>query len=117
MDFHQYTLGLLLLRTDASSLSEAEQNALQDAHMAYLSELHDRGELLAAGPVLGPPERELRGFGIYPGDSRRASELADQDPAVRAGRYRHEFHSWLVPAGLVSFTPGRLPASMAEAAG
>lgn len=117
MDFHQYTLGLLVLRTDAPSLTEAEENALQDAHMAYLSELHERGALLAAGPVLGPPERQLRGFGVYRGDPRQISELADQDPAVRAGRYRHEFHPWLVPAGLVSFTPGRLPASMAEAAG
>lgn len=117
MEFHQYTLGLLLLRADAPSLTEAEENALQDAHMAHLSQLHEQGELLAAGPVLGPPERQLRGFSIYVGDSRRASELADQDPAVRAGRYRHEFHPWLVPAGLLRFTPGRLPASMAEAAG
>lgn len=117
MEFDQYTLGLLLLRTDAPSLTEEEEDALQDAHMAHLSELHERGALLAAGPVLGPPDRQLRGFGIYVGDARRASELAGQDPAVRAGRYHHEFHPWLVPAGLVSFTPGRLPASMAEAAG
>jgi len=117
MDFRQYTLALLLLRADAPALTAEEENTLQDAHMANLSALHERGELLVAGPVLGPVDRRLRGLGIYAGNVQRARELADDDPAVRAGRYHHEFHLWLVPTGLVSFTPGRLPASIAEAAG
>ncbi len=116
MQFGHYTLALLLLQQDAPELTQAEEDALQDAHMSHLSRLHDEGELLAAGPVLGPPDRQLRGFGIYACDPARARELADSDPAVQAGRYRHEFHPWLVPAGLISFTPGRLPATMAEAA-
>lgn len=115
MKFQQYTLGLLFLRPDAPPMTEAEENALQDAHMAHLSRLHQHGDLLAAGPVLGSVDRELRGFGIYRADPEGARELADQDPGVLAGRYRHEFHPWLVPDGLISFTAGDLPASMAEA--
>ncbi len=115
MDFDGYTIALLLLRPDAPELSEVDEDALQDAHMNYLAGLHDSGELLAAGPVLGPPDRAVRGFAIYVCDVAHAQDLADNDPAVIAGRYRHELHPWLLPANLITFTPGRLPRSMAEA--
>jgi len=117
MEFDRYTISLLLLRPDAPRLSEEEEAALQDAHMAHLADLHDAGYLLAAGPVLGPPDRELRGFSILNVDPERALELKNQDPGVRAGKYRVEAYPWVLPAGLVHFTPGRLPRSMADATG
>jgi uncharacterized protein YciI len=115
VDFVSYTIALLMLRADAPVMSEDEQAALQDAHMQHLASLHDAGALLAAGPILGPPDRELRGFSIYRGDPEDARVIADADPAVRAGTYRHELHLWMLPTGLVNFTPGRLPRSMADA--
>jgi uncharacterized protein YciI len=117
MDVDRLTLALLVLREDAPQLSEDDENALQDKHMAHLSALHEAGELLAAGPVLGDPDRRVRGFSIYRCDVARARELTAADPAARAGRYRTELHEWIAPAGLLTFTPGRLPASMAEAFG
>ena len=48
-------------------------------------------------------------------DPERALELKDEDPAVKAGKYRVEAFQWLLPAGLVHFTAGHLPRSMAEA--
>src|SRR5215472_6877692 len=85
MDFRQYTLALLLLQDSAPVLTAEEENTLQDAHMAYLSALHERGELLVAGPMLGPVDRRLRGLGICAGNVQRARELTDDDdPAVRA---------------------------------
>jgi uncharacterized protein YciI len=117
MDFDRYTIALLVLRDDAPVLNEADENALQDSHQAHLSALHDEGELLAAGPVLGAPERRVRGVSIFRCDTARAAELAARDPGVCAGRYRVELHDWLTPAGLMTFTPGRLPTSMAEASG
>jgi uncharacterized protein YciI len=117
MEFDRYSISLLLLRHDAPRLSEEEEAALQDAHMAHLADLHEAGYLLAAGPVLGPPDRELRGFSILSVDLERAVQLKDEDPAVKAGKYRVEAFSWLLPAGLVNFSPGRLPRSMAEAQG
>ena len=117
MEFDRHTIALLLLRPDAPELDEEAEAALQDAHMAHLADLHEAGYLLAAGPVLGAPERELRGFSILNVDPERARELKEQDPAVRAGRYRVEVFPWILPAGLVAFSPGRLPRSMAEAAG
>jgi uncharacterized protein len=117
MNFEQYTVSLLYRRADAPQLSEAEAAALQDAHMANLSDLYDAGHLLASGPVTGRPESGLCGFAILKADPARARELKEDDPAVRAGVYRIEVYPWLLPAGLVHFLPGRLPRSMAEVTG
>ena len=114
MDFDRFTIGLLILRTDAPRLSDTEENALQDAHMAYLAKLHDEGLLLAAGPLLGPSDRDLRGLAIYRGSPDQVKAFADQDPGVRAGRYTHRFLPWMVPRGTVSFSRIRFPRSTAE---
>jgi uncharacterized protein YciI len=117
MEFDRYTIALLLLRKDAPPFTEEEESALQDAHMSHLADLHAAGHLLAAGPVIGPPDRELRGFSILNVDPDRARELKERDPAVRAGKFRIEVYPWVLPAGLMAFSPGRLPRSMAEAQG
>jgi hypothetical protein len=41
-------------------------------------------------------------------------ELTNQDPAVRASKFRIEAYPWTLPAGLMTFAPGHLPRSMAE---
>ena len=117
MQFDTYTITLLLLRQDAPRLTEDEEAALQDGHMAHLADLHQAGHLLAAGPVLGEPDRELRGFSILNVDREGAMELESADPAVRAGKYRIEAFTWTLPAGLMSFTHGHLPRSVAEVRG
>jgi len=114
LDFDRFTIGLLILRVDAPKLGEEEENALQDAHMAHLAKLHDAGVLLAAGPLLGSPDRDLRGLEIYRGSPDEVKALADQDPGVRAGCYAHLFLPWMVPGGAVSFARTRFPRSMAE---
>ena len=115
MDFDQFSIALLLAGPDAPQLTREQDDRLQDAHLSHLAEQHSTGELLAAGPVRGAPDRELRGLLIYRCGVERARELAGADPAVVAGKFRHEVYGWMVPAGLVSFTPGRLPRSVAEA--
>lgn len=117
MEFDRYTIALLLQRQDAPSLTEEEEARLQDAHLSHLASLHDAGHLLAAGPVLGPADRELRGFSILRVDPDTARQLKVEDPAVKAGKYRIEAYAWLLPAGLVNFSPGRLPRSMKDATG
>ena len=97
-------------------MSEAEENRLQDAHMAHLAKLHDQGILLAAGPLLGSPDRDLRGLEIYRGSIEQIQKLADEDPRVQAGRYTHRFLPWIVPSGAMSFAHTHLPRSMAEVA-
>ena len=114
MDFDRFTIVLLILRPDAPQLDEEAADALQDAHMAYLAELHEAGYLLAAGPL---SDETFRGLSILNVPPERARELKEQDPAVRAGRFSVEVIPWMVPAGAISFSPTRFPRSMAEASG
>lgn len=117
MRFDGFTITLLVLRPDAPQLDEAAANALQDAHMAHLADLHEAGNLLAAGPLLGAPDRRFRGLSILNVDPERARALKEEDPAVRAGLYSIETYPWVVPAGAIAFAPARFPRSMAEASG
>jgi len=114
MNFDQFTVALLILRADAPKLSEKEENALQDAHMAHVAKLHDEGHLLAAGPILGTSDRELRGLSIFRGSPSDVKVLADQDPGVLAGKYTHQFFPWIVPRGAMSFSQTRFPKSMSD---
>ena len=114
MDFDRLTIVLLSLRPDAPQLDEEAADALQDAHMAFLAELHEAGHLLAAGPL---SHETYRGLSILNVEPERARELKEQDPAVRAGRFSLEVIPWMVPAGAVSFSPTRFPRSMTEASG
>jgi uncharacterized protein len=45
--------------------------------MSRLAQLHEAGQLLAAGPVLGPADRELRGFSILNVDPELARKLTE----------------------------------------
>lgn len=114
MRFDQFTVVLLMLRPDAPRLDEAAAAALQDAHLAYLAELHEAGHLLAAGPLSDDAFRGLSILNVGPDEARR---LKEQDPAVRAGRFSLNVIPWMVPAGAVSFSPTRFPHSIAEAQG
>lgn len=116
MEFDGFTIGLLVLRDDAPDLTAAEEGALQDAHLSHLTDLHEAGHLLAAGP-LRDAEGFYRGLSIYSVGVDEARALADADPAVRAGRFRVILLPWMVPAGAMDFArSARFPRSTAEAA-
>src|ERR1700724_735487 len=117
MEFDQYTVVLLILRDDAPQLTDADADALQDAHLAHLADLHEAGHLLAAGPLLGSPDRRFRGLSILNVGPERALELKNADPAVRAGRFALEAFPWMVPKGARSFAPALFPPSVSEADG
>jgi uncharacterized protein YciI len=112
VEFDHYTIVLLVLRPDAPVMSDEDAQALQDAHMAHLADLHEAGHLLAAGPLDDP---RFRGLSILNVDPERAWELKADDPAVRAGRLSLEVIPWTVPAGAISFAPTRFPRSIADA--
>jgi uncharacterized protein len=114
VQFDNFTVTLLVLRPDAPELDDEAAAALQDAHLAHLADLHEAGYLLAAGPLLGPPDRELRGLSILNVDPERALALKQEDPAVRAGRFAVKVMPWMVPAGAISFSPAHFPRSVAE---
>jgi uncharacterized protein len=116
MDFDRFTITLLELRDDAPALTPDEEDALQDAHLAYLADLHEAGHLLAAGPLRGDRSR-FRGLSILSVGVAEAVALTERDPAVRAGKFAIIALPWLVPAGAATFSPATFPRSVAEATG
>jgi uncharacterized protein len=114
MDFDRYTITLLLKAHAVPEHDEQAAVGLQDAHMSHLSDLHEAGVLLAAGPLF---DERFQGLSIMNVEPERALELDEQDPAVRAGLYSTKAISWMVPGGVMSFKPGHLPRSVAEAGG
>jgi uncharacterized protein YciI len=117
MEFDRFTIALLVLRPDAPGLSAEEEDALQDAHMAHLADMHGTGHLLMAGPLLGEPGRRFRGLSVYDVGPEETRAMAEQDPGVGMGRYTIEVFPWIVPAGAASFSRTRYPRSLAEAEG
>jgi uncharacterized protein YciI len=111
MEFDRYSLAILVLRPDAPALSDTEAAQLQDAHMSHLADLHEAGQLLAAGPLF---DDHFKGHSILNVPPEVAKELAEQDPAVRAGKYDVHVVPWMVPAGAMTFSPTHFPRSMAE---
>jgi uncharacterized protein len=116
MDFDRLTIILLERRSDAAEMPPEQLDALQDAHMAHLADLHEAGHLLAAGPLLDP-DSPFRGLSILAVGVEEARALEERDPAVLAGMFRIIALPWMVPTGAMTFTPTRFPRSMSEAAG
>ena len=59
MDFHRFTITLLVLRDDAPELTAEQEDALQDAHMSRLADLHQAG-----GEDLGEAARSSAGVSL-----------------------------------------------------
>ena len=109
MDFDELTIVLTILRPDAPELDDEAAEALQNAHMAHIADLHEKGYLLAGGPLDDP---ELRGLSIYSVDPEKVRELRAQDPALIAGRLSIKVIPWRVPRGAVHFTRTSFPRSL-----
>lgn len=115
MRFDQYTVVLLLTPSNPPELAEEAADALQDAHLNHLAELHEAGHLLAAGPLLGGAGRRFRGISIFKGEPEQIRKLAEQDPAVQAGWFELEVLPWMVPGGAIGFSTTQFPRSAAAA--
>lgn len=116
VEFDRFTIALLVQPDKPPELTPEQEAALVDAHLAHLSELHDAGKLLAAGP-LRDGERQYRGLSILSVGADEARALKEADPVVRAGVFRVIVLPWMVPAGAVAFTQTHFPRSAAEASG
>jgi uncharacterized protein YciI len=115
MRFDSHTLILLVRPDDAPQLSDADADALQDAHLAHQAELRAQGHVVATGPLVDQDDDRLRGIVVLSVGQQTAHSLYGNDPAVRAGRLAIQTMTWMVPAGNVSFHPVAMPSSRAEA--
>ena len=98
--------------TTPPDLDEEASTALHHAHLAYLADQADLGrrDIIAAnGPLLYQSDETMRGMSVYTVDADEARQLAEQDPAVRAGRFRVDVARWAVAAGRIAFPEQERP--------
>ncbi len=77
-----------------------ETEAIQKAHLENINRLAEMKKLVVAGPF-GDNGR-LRGIFVFRvGSAEEARELAETDPAVKAGRLALIIHPWMVPEGIL----------------
>jgi uncharacterized protein len=107
VDLEAFELVLLRRPQDAPAYPDDELQRIQDGHLAYHARLREAGQVVTNGPVTDQPDPALRGLAFYrTGSLERSRQLAEADPAVRAGRLTVEIMTWYCPPGTMS-RPGR----------
>jgi uncharacterized protein len=90
--------------------STPELEKLQAAHLAHIGKMAESGKLIIAGPF--SDGGELRGMFIFRVDTlEEARALAEQDPAVKAGRLVLEWHPWFAAKNIVVTPHGQKPSA------
>ena len=95
-----YFFGVLMRGPKWSAEETPERAAIQEGHMAHIRAMWKAGKLVLAGPLMD--DTEWRGVLIYRTKTlEEAQKLADDDPAVRAGRLQVKLHPWLIERGIL----------------
>lgn len=113
-EFEQFQLVLLKRSPTPPKLSDAESQELQKKHIGHLEAMHTAGYLMIAGPLSDQADPTLRGVCLYKVASlAEARRLAEQDPAVKAGRLVVDVMTWNVGKGYLAFpkAPGAAAAT------
>jgi uncharacterized protein YciI len=107
MQLEAFELVLLRRPAAAPAYDEANLERIQREHVAYHAELREAGHVVTNGPVGDQADESLRGLTFYrTGSLEVARQLAEADPAVRAGRLVVEVMRWYCPIGTM-VKPGR----------
>jgi uncharacterized protein YciI len=97
-EFDIYQLILLVRAPDGPQLDDAASTALGLQHLGHFGKMHAAGFLRVAGPIEG--DDDIAGICIYQaGSVERARKLAEDDPAVRAGRFVVRAMTWYTQKG------------------
>jgi uncharacterized protein YciI len=100
---------VVVLRRPAGATDYPDEalDRIQREHLAYYAQLRAAGQVVTNGPVVEQPDPSLRGLGFYrTGSLDQSRQMAEADPAVRAGRLAVEIMTWYCPPGTMS-QPGR----------
>lgn len=100
MELESFELVFLRRPPNAPAHDEETLERIQREHLAYHAALRASGEVATNGPVTNQADESLRGLTFYrTGSLERSRELAEADPAVRAGRLAVDVMTWLCPPG------------------
>jgi uncharacterized protein YciI len=95
MELESFELVFLRRPDDPRPYDEEALERIQGEHLAYHESLRAAGHVVTNGPVLDQPDESLRGLTFFrTGSLDEARRLAEQDPAVLAGRLTVEVMTW-----------------------
>jgi uncharacterized protein len=98
MELESFELVLLRRPQHPTEYDDETLAQIQREHLDFHRRLRDAGLVVTNGPVIQPPDESLRGLTFYrTGSLERATELANTDPAVVAGRLVIEVMTWWCP--------------------
>jgi uncharacterized protein len=107
MDLEAFELVMLRRPASPPEYGEEKSDRIQREHLDFHRRLRESGHVVTNGPVLDQPDESLRGLTFYrTGSLEEARRLAEQDPAVVAGRLVVDVMTWWCPAGTMT-RPGR----------
>ncbi|MBV6458390.1 MAG: hypothetical protein HONBIEJF_01517 [Fimbriimonadaceae bacterium] len=86
-----------LVTPDREVPDTPDDDAIQAAHIRYLTGLAEAGKILANGPIRRKDDTKWRGMSLYLIGANEARELAHADPAVKAGWFDVVVDEWMIP--------------------
>ncbi len=88
MEFVSHCIVFLSSGPNQTESGHDELELIQRQHLEHIGRLHADGYALVAGPFGEQTDKSLRGLIIFRGDLpiEKVIELANEDPAVKAGR-------------------------------
>ncbi|HXY43720.1 MAG TPA: hypothetical protein VEH29_06005 [Acidimicrobiales bacterium] len=105
-EFDRYELVVLMRPESVPELPEEEVETLQSLHLGYFAKMRALGYLLVPGPLRGESGEAMAGICLYGTGSREKTRLlAQDDPAVRAGRLVVKVLDWYTAKGALSIGP------------
>lgn len=111
MNFEQYQVVILRAGDNADKITKDELMEIQKQHLAHLTHMGESGRMVIAGPFGDQQDKTFRGMCIYRvGSIDEARKLAEDDPAVKAGRVKVEVMTWYVEKGYMTFPKAPPPA-------
>ena len=115
MQFDRFSVIILERNVEAPKLDEKTGRRIRDEHLARVAQLHESGQVLAAGPSMHGRDEKLEALVILSVESEEARKIFQEDPIVKAGIWRFKVFSWMVPKGALSFALAHFPSSTQEA--
>jgi len=104
IEFEQFQLVILRAGDNPPELSRDQLKELQKQHLAHLTAMGKSGKMVLAGPFGDQEDKSFRGMCLYRvGSIEAARKLAEEDPAVKAGRMKVQAMTWYVEKGYVTF--------------
>lgn len=95
-----YYIGIVLKGETWSPDTTPEIEELHQNHLKYIEQMFVDGKLIIAGPFVNKDDK--RGILIFNTETfEEAIELANNDPAVKAGRLKVDMREWMAADGLM----------------